>query len=66
MYENMMPIINKNIVGKNIFRIPIFVLFSMAGEMKPNISLAIIGMEPITPINIETYIWEKNAWPGAV
>jgi hypothetical protein len=62
----MIPMRNRNIVGKNIFQIPIFVFFSMAGEMKPYISLTIIGMEPINPINTETYIWEKNACPGAV
>lgn len=52
----MMPLTNRRIVGKNIFNIPIFVLFSMAGEMKPNVSLTIIGIEAMIPISTETYI----------
>jgi hypothetical protein len=54
-------------MGRNTLIIPnFFVWLPIAGEIKPNISLVIIGIEPIIPINNETYIWAKNACPGAV
>lgn len=55
IYEKIMPVINRDIVGKNTLNVPIFfVRLPIAGDTKPNISLAIIGIEPIIPINSET------------
>jgi hypothetical protein len=50
-----MPKINRPIVGRNTLTTPIvFVCFPIAGEKKPNISLTMVGIEPVIPISTDT------------
>src|SRR4029078_287982 len=65
-YENTMPATKSATAGTKMCAMPDFADLLIAGEINADISIAITGIEPMMPTSADTYIWAKNAWPGAV